>query len=311
MPRRLLALLPLVVLGLLFVVVPGAGPGIVPGGVCLAEEADDDAEPIPPLATEEEAEEALKAFKSDYRARGYRGDEKTAMREVAMRKLTRTQHPEVADQLFKLTKDRDPDIRTLALLYLGEQRAIPGYAGPLVVKALKAHASDAIYAMFAVEALENLDYRGAVDAVRGLLTHKDEGVRKVAILYIGDAKEWRMLEDLLKLMKEMKIDKGWKTEGHEVRYDTGTAGDHDQKMAEKIYRDKYGSSARKARSGGRAMRDMKPVLLEAMKNLTGVDFAMGSSAREWAEENEKDIEKNQKALDDVAKEQAAEAEALD
>ena len=168
-----------------------------------------------------------------------------------MRVLTRTQHPTIADRLFKLTKDRNPDIRTLALLYLGHQRAIPGYAGPLVVKALAMHNEDPIFAMFAVEAIATLDYRGAVDTVIKLMAHKDEGVGKVAILYIGDTVEWRMLEDLLKLMKELKIDQGWKTEGHEVRYDTGSSGDHDQKMAEKIYRAKYGNSAKKARSGGR------------------------------------------------------------
>ena len=82
-------------------------------------------------------------------------------------------------------------------------------------------------------------------------------------------------------------------------------------MAEKIYREKYGNAAKKARSGGRAMRDMKPVLLEAMKNLTGVDFAMGQSAREWAETNDEQIKVDQKTLDDVEKKQVADAEALD
>ena len=115
MLRRLLPL----TLGLLLV---------LPGVLALAEDAAEEEEPIPPLATDEEAAEALRVFKSDYRARGLQGDDKTAMREVAMRKLARTQHPDIADRLFKLTKDRNADIRTLALLYLGLQRAIPGYA---------------------------------------------------------------------------------------------------------------------------------------------------------------------------------------
>ena len=121
------------------------------------EAAEEDAEEeLPPLATEEEAKEALKVFKTDYRARGYRGDETTAMREVAMRKLARTQHPLVADRLAKLTRDRNPDIRTLALMYLGYQRAIPGYAGPLVVKAMKANRNDPVFVMFAVDAIQEL-----------------------------------------------------------------------------------------------------------------------------------------------------------
>lgn len=296
-PRRLLALM------LILLVLPV---------VALAEEAaDEERDPVPPLADEDVAKEALETFKSDFRARGFKGDEKLAMKEVAMRTLASIQHPLVADRLYKLTRDRDADIRTLAVLYLGYQRAIPGYAGPLAVKAIRAQDSDAIFAMFGIEAIENLDYRGGIDLMRALMAHKDEGVKKVAVLYIGDAQEWRMLPDLLALMKEMKIDKGWKTEGHEVRYDSGAPGDADQKKAEAIYKAKYGKGKGKAKSGGRAMRDMKPVLLETMKNLTGKDFFQGASAREWADENKELVTKEQKALDELEEKQKAEAEALD
>jgi hypothetical protein len=279
-------------------------------GPARAGDPDPDEDPIPPLSTEAEAMQALLEFKKDYRAPGLKGDERTAMREVAMRKLARTQHALVADQLGKLTRDRDPDLKTLALLYLGYQRALPGYAGELVLKALKANPGDAVFAMFAIEAIERLAYRGAIDVLRGLLADKDDGVKKVAILYVGDAAEWRLIDDLLALMKELKIDQGSKTEGHEVRYDSGAAGDADAKMAEKIYHERYGSSARKARSGGRAMRDMKPVLLDAMKSLTGVDFATGTSARDWVDENKESIAAKQKALAEEAAEQAAAAAEL-
>jgi len=292
----------LVLLALVLLLVPSA----------FAEEpAAKEEKPIPPLADEEMAKESLATFKTDFKARGFRGDEKLAMKEAAMRTLANTQHPLVADRLFKLTRSRDADIRTLAVLYLGYQRALPGYAGPLVVKAIEAHKTDEVIAMFGIDAIERLNYRGGVPLMRALMAHKDESVKKVAILYIGDAKEWRMLPDLLELMKELKIDKGWKTEGHEVRYDTGASGDHDQKMAEKIYNDKYGKGKGKAKSGGRRMRDMKPVLLQAMKDLTGHDFFMGASAREWAEENKEMVAKEQKVLNDVAAKQQAEAEALD
>ena len=284
---------------------------LVPAFAFAEEPAAEEKEPIPPLADEEIAKEVLKVFKTDFKARGYKGDEKLGMKEAAMRTLAATQHPLVADRLFKLTRDRDADIRTLAVLYLGYQRALPGYAGPLVVKAIEAQSSDPIFAMFGIEAIEQLEYRGGVDLMRALMAHKDEGVKKVAILYIGDAKEWRMLPDLLQLMKDLKIDKGWKTEGHEVRYDSGAAGDADQKKAEAIYKAKYGKSKGKAKSGGRAMRDMKPVLLETMKNLTGKDFFQGASARDWADENKELVTKEQKALTELEAKQKAEAEALD
>ena len=158
--------------------------------------------------------------------------------------------------------------------------------------------------------VKELSYRAQVPLFQKLLRHKDDTVRKVVILTIGDMKDLRMLEDILKLAKELKIDKGWKEDGHEVRYDSGAAGDHDQKMAEKKYKDKYGGKARKARSAGRAMRDLRPILLEALKRLTGQEFFGREDAEEWAKENAEDIEAARKALDAEAKAQRKQADEL-
>ena len=72
-----------------------------------------------------------------------------------------------------------------------------------------------------------------------------------------------------------------------------------------------GKGKGKAKSGGRRMRDMKPVLLQAMKDLTGQDFFLGASARDWADENQEMVATEQKALNDVEAKQKADAEALD
>lgn len=270
-----------------------------------AEEED----PIPPLATDEAAKAALKTFKEDYKAKGYRGDEKTAMRDRAMRRLAEVQHPDVADRLFKLTRDRDADIRTLAVMYLGELRALPGYAGRYVVQVIGKQASDPVILMFAIEALDRLDYRGALATLRELMRNEDEGVRKVVILTVGDMQELRMFEDLLALAKELKIDQGWKTDGHEVRYDSGAAGDADQKMAEKIYKDRYGS-ARKGRSAARAMRDFRPVLLEALKRLTGEEFYGREQAEAWALEKKDELDAKKQVLEETGAAQDKAADAL-
>jgi len=266
--------------------------------------------PIPKLVTDEEAKEALVVFKQEWKAKGYKGDVKIAARERAMRRLAKVQHPDVAERLFKLTTNRDEDIRTLAVMYLGWQRALPGLAGEYILKAVDKQSSDAVFVMFAVDAIKDLDYRAQVPLFRKLFRHKDDTVRKVVILTIGDMKEVRMLEDILKLAKELKIDKGWKEDGHEVRYDSGADGDHDQKMAEKKYKDKYGGKGRKARSGGRAMRDLRPILLEALKRLTGQEFFGREDAEKWAEENAKDLEAKKKLLDDEAKAQEKQADEL-
>ncbi len=266
--------------------------------------------PIPPLASDDEAQAALAAFKPAYRAKGFKGDERTAVRERAMHDLADVQHPGVCDALYRLTKDHDADIRTLAVMYLGAQRALPGYAGPLVVKAIRANAKDAVLVMCGVDALEDLAYRGAVDLLHDLESNKDDMVRKVIILAIGDTVEMRMIDDLLEMAKNVKIDKASKTEGHEVHYDSGAAGDADQKAAEKMYHDKYGKSAHKARSAGRASRDIGPIILEALKHLTGQDFESGQAAKAWAEKHADEISARKKALDDVEKQQAEAAAAL-
>jgi hypothetical protein len=268
-------------------------------------------DPIPPMATDEQAEAALDAFKDAWKARGYKGDEKTAMRELAMRTLAEVQHPEVTEELSKLTRNRDADLRTLAVMYLGRQRRLPGYAGEMILKAIDKYSSDPVLVMFGIDAIADLDYRVQVDLFRELLHHKDDTVRKLVIITIGDMVETRMFQDLLDLASELKIDKGWKEEGHEVRYDSGASGDHDQKMAEKIYKDKYGNKAHKARSAGRAMRDLRPILLEAMKGLTGQEFSSREEAENWAKEHADEVAAAKKALDDKARVQKAQADELD
>ena len=263
------------------------------------------------IASDEEAEEALKVFKEAYKARGLRGDEKTAVREVAMRKLSEVQHPEITDRLAKLGKDRNEDIRTLAVMYLGNQTALPGYAGPAVIKLLRANWKDPVYVMFAIDAIEQLDYRGEVEVFRDLLKHKDDGVRKVALLTIGAMQEMRMVDDIIQMMVDLKIDKGMKWEGGEVTYDTGTPGTHDQEMAEKIYKEKYGNKAKGGRKAGRAMRDFKPVVLETMKLLTGEEFISTKQAKEWREGRDAEITAFQDRLDARQKEQEEAAKAMD
>jgi HEAT repeat protein len=264
----------------------------------------------PALATDEEATAALETFEKDFKATGSKGEEKTAVREKAMRILARVQHPKVADRLAKLTRHSDADIRTLACMYLGDQKELPGYAGKFVLEALKKNLSDYVYLMVASDAVEALDFRGQVPVLKELLAHKDEAVRKNALQVIGGMKEVRMIPDVLQLMIDLKIDKGVKWEGGEVTYDSGAPGTHDQEMAEKIYHEKYGGNAAKGKSGGRKMRDMKPLLLETMKALTGEEFVHTKQAEEWLKEHAAEIDAAKKALDDLQATQEAAARAL-
>jgi hypothetical protein len=226
-----------------------------------------------------------------------------------MRALAAVQHPLVTDRLERLTKDRDPDVRALATMYLGDQKKLAGYAGKSVLTVLARNATDALMIMYCADAVQSLDFRGAVTELRALLAHKDEAVRKHALTVIGEMKEVRMIDDVLQLMIDLKIDKGMKWEGGEVTVDTGAAGDADQKAAEAAYKEKYGNKAARGKAGGRKMRDMKPLLLEAMKNLTGQEFATAAQAKEWIEAHKADITAKQEELNrlQIAQRDAAKA----
>jgi hypothetical protein len=260
-------------------------------------------EPVPALATDAEAEAALAAFEVAFRPKGLKGDERVAAQELAMRALAKVQHRTVVERFAKVLRSPSADLRTLAVMYMGTQRALPGFAGLKVADAMEQHGKDEVVLMTSIESLADLEYRGAVARFRSLLTHPDPFIVKTVLLTVGDTKEMRMAEDVLKMMKELKIDEGAKWEGGEVHYDTGAAGTHDQEMAEKIYQAKYGNNANAGKKAGRKMRDMGPILLETMKQLTGEQFSGAVQARAWFEKNKAKVDARVKELDAIEKAQ--------
>ena len=79
---------------------------------------------------------AVAPYKVAFRAKGMKGEEKLAYQVQAVRDIAEVQHPKVVDMLVKLTNNKNPDIAAAALLGLGDQRRIPGYAGQAVVKVM-------------------------------------------------------------------------------------------------------------------------------------------------------------------------------
>jgi hypothetical protein len=274
---------PLPALALLLLVLPA---------VARAEEA-----PAPAPVSDEAAAQAIAVFEEAFKAKDAAPDDRTLHRILALRELGKAQHATVADRLFKETRHRDDDVRTEALLQLAGQRALPGTAGRFVLKAVERKADDEIFVMATLGCIGELGYLGARDLLRSLMKHKSYSVVKYALRTIGELKDVRMIEDLWQLLKELKIDKGASWDGVEVNYDTGTAGDHDQKMAEKIGKEKEAANAGKGKRAGRTSRDLGPIALKAMKDLTGQEFTGSISAREWIDANAAEIAARQKALD--------------
>lgn len=169
-------------------------------GVAFAKEKEADKKAAPKLATDEEAEEALDIFKERYKAKGLRGDDKLMERADAVARLAKVQHPDVVDALAKVTRGRDEDLRLAAAIYLGQMTAVPGLAGEELLKGLKRHRKDPVFALTALQAIGNLGYLGAGEQLDKLLRHNDYMYVKAAISTIGDTKDARRIWPLLKIV---------------------------------------------------------------------------------------------------------------
>ena len=294
---------------------------VAPLGVALGEEPADaegkGAEgkagaqpPVPKMATDEEALEALAEFKIAFKARGLKGEEKVGEQDWALRQLAKVQHLKVVDAILKQTRNRDLNVRTAAVLQLGQQRALPGYAGKAVLEAMRRNAKDPTFLMAGLESVASLRYLGAKEMLAGLMKHHEYAVVKNALITIGALKDARFIEEIIKMMKKLRLEKGAKWDGVDVAVDTGTSGDADQKAAEAKGKAAEAKNKRKGKRSARSMRDLGPTVLQVMKELTDQEFTGATSARKWSSANKKLIEEAVKAVEAKDREQRARALAL-
>lgn len=161
---------------------------------------DKDAKGRARLATEAEVAEALAQFKVDFAARGIPKDEVVSQRNYAMKKIAPVQHPEIIKALAKITKHRNKDLRTLALIYLGDQRLHPHLAAQPILASMKKYKRDKSVLMTGLRSLCTLKYLGARKEIAALLQHKEFAVKKLAIAAVGAIDDIRMLKDILRLL---------------------------------------------------------------------------------------------------------------
>lgn len=247
---------------------------------------------LPPLAAAEELGEALARFEEDFKAKGLKGDDKLMQKDHAVLTLSGIPHPKVIDRLHDLARrDRAPEVRRMALTALGKQSTLAAYAGPKVVELLedKRLAKDDDHVLACLQALGRLGYHPPVEALEATLRHKDYAVRKQTLALVGELKDVRHLEALLRELGTLDAqEKGESWDGAEAKVDTGTAGDGDQKAAEakaKAEAARNKSAAGGKGKGGGTTRDMKDQLLASLAAMTGQDFVDQSDAGTWLEKN--------------------------
>ena len=317
---------------------------LLTGLLIPAARAGDDPKAGAPLvlASDEEVAALLEQFKEDWKAKGLSGDDKLMQRDFAMRQISKAQHPEILKSLGKVAKSGDGDLRMLAVIYLSDQKALPHLAAGHILGAMKRDKKDIVMQITALQALGDLKYLGASAEIRAQFKHQEFVVRKSAIAAVGTIGDMRLLGDVLGILgvkiekdggkeadkkdgaKEV-VEEGYSWDGVDVTYDTGTSGDGDQQMAEKIGKEKLAqnkAAAESGRSGGggingsaggmggaggrggssRSTEELVPAILLTLKKLTGEAFDKPSSIRKWVRDNQPQLDEACKALD--AKEKA-------
>ena len=278
--------------------------------------------PIPPIASDEEVEQALAEFKEAFKAKGLKGDERSAERDFAMEQLAAYQHKKVVDTIAKKMRHADEYVRLAAVVHLGSQRALPAYAGKKIAEMAKKFRKDLYFLISAFDAMGKLKYLGAREQLADGLRHQDFGVKKAAIAAIGNIGEYRLLYAML---KEVGIDaervasepegggqpeqegERIEWEGAEAHVDTGTAGDGDQKAAEKAAKEQAaankaaaeqkaamggggpasGASSNRGRgASGRSKQELVWPIKATLSKLTGEDFNDTKSIHTWLRAND-------------------------
>jgi hypothetical protein len=224
---------------------------------------------VPKVDDDAKATAAVATFKEAFKAKGLKGDERLAQRDWALSELVKVQHPLVVAELGEVARSNDEKLRLLAVIYLGDQKALPALAGEQVLTALKKHGGDTVLVLSALQSLASLKYLGGDELIAELVRSEDYVVKKAAIAAVGQVGDMRLIDDLLKLLgvdpkgappsggKEdqksggKEVTEGYSWDGAEAKVDHGHA-DNTQENAEAKAKAEAQIAANKAAAGAGA-----------------------------------------------------------
>ena len=227
------------------------------------------AEALPTCDTDEDVAAALEEFKTAFKAKGLKGDERSAQRDFALEQLSAYQHAKIVDVIAKAMTHSDENVRLAAVTHMATQRALPVQAGEAVLKAAKRYRKDIFFQMSALDTIGKLRYLGGTAYITEALEHQDFGVIRSAITAIGNLRDHRLMYPMLKVVgidAERVADgtstsgaeqasQGYSWDGAEASVDTGTSGDGDQKEAERQAKEQAAENkaAAESKAGGGGM----------------------------------------------------------
>jgi hypothetical protein len=165
--------------------------------------------------------------------------------------LATTQHAAAAQRIGQiLVKEKNPEHHLIAVDALSEfQKDNEGReaAGKVLVKALEDPGWDLEMQIALVDSIGKLKFTPATLTVCETLLKADEPWLMVrCVRSLGLIKDLRSLPALLEILERMPVGYKWPA-GEEVKYDSGAAGDGDQKEAERQYNEKNKNQRRKGK----------------------------------------------------------------
>jgi hypothetical protein len=163
--------------------------------------------------------------------------------------LARIPHQLTVDRVGKvLLKDGDDDHKMMAASTLADFKkptAVREAAGKYLVKGVEQDFSVDVTDS-CVDSIGKLKYTpGVLCVIEVMKKESDPWLLVTAVRCCGRLEDKRALPQLLMMWEKFPVGDSW--EGGETSYDSGTAGDGDQKEAERQYHEKYGNQQRKGK----------------------------------------------------------------
>lgn len=210
--------------------------------------------------------------------------------------LASTEHAAAAERIGKIAEfDKVMEHVLIAADALAEFKRFPEAreaAGKAVLKIItKGNWDDEPDVLIAaVDSIGKLEFGpGVVPTGELLLKSSDPWLQVRCVRALGDCKDLRALPFLLQLLERYPAGFSW--EGGEVNVDTGTAGDGDQKEAERQYQAKYGGQTR----GGKPPVMFRAWIQEIKRAIAKItkDDTVNSAAdlRKWMESRREELQK--------------------
>jgi hypothetical protein len=165
--------------------------------------------------------------------------------------LASTQAAAAAERIGQiLVKEKDPEHHLIAADALGEflkDKEGREAAGKVLVKALQDGGFDEDMQIQIVDSLGKLTFAPGTLPICDLLVKTDSPWLMLrCVRALGLIKDLHALPALLEILERFPVGYKWPA-GDEVKYDSGAAGDADQKEAEKQYNDKNKNQRRKGK----------------------------------------------------------------